>query len=88
MANVTFKKIKAHAAHEGNEMADKLANQGAALPLAEDRDFEELAKENQMKLEKSKGAKVKSIEEITWDVEVDDLLSAEEIEEMEKNQDF
>ncbi|GAA5843570.1 hypothetical protein JCM5353_007488 [Sporobolomyces roseus] len=88
MANIKFKWVKGHATDEGNKMADKLACQGAALPLAADRDFEELAKENQKKLEESKGAKVKSIEEITWDVEDDDLLSAEEIEEMEKSQDF
>lgn len=88
MANIKFKWVKGHATDEGNKMADKLACQGAALPLAADRDFEELAIENQKKLEESKGAKVKSIEEITWDVEDDDLLSAEEIEEMEKSQDF
>lgn len=67
-------------------MADKLANQGAALPVADDRDFAQLTKDNERKLKESKNAKVKSIDEVTW--EVGDLLSAEEIEEMEKNQDF
>jgi ribonuclease HI len=90
MANVKFKWIKGHAGQEGNEMADKLANQGAALPVAQDRDFEKLAKENEKKLKENKGAKVKTIDEVTWDVEIEtaDLLTEEELKEMERTQEF
>ncbi|GAA5995237.1 hypothetical protein JCM5350_002793 [Sporobolomyces pararoseus] len=88
MANVKFKWIKGHAGQEGNEMADKLANQGAALPEAEDRDFEKLAKDNEKKLKETKGTKVKTLDEVTWDVEIADLLTEEELKEMERTQEF
>ncbi|GAA5931898.1 RNA-DNA hybrid ribonuclease [Sporobolomyces koalae] len=87
MANVKFKWIKGHAGQEGNEMADKLANQGAALPKAQDRDFEALAQENERKLKADKKGKVVTLDEVTWDVE-SDLLSEAELQEMERKQDF
>lgn len=87
MANVKFKWIKGHAGQEGNEMADKLANQGAALPKAQDRDFEALAQENERKLKADKRGKVVTLDEVTWDVE-SDLLSEAELQEMERKQDF
>ncbi|GAA5904926.1 ribonuclease H family protein [Sporobolomyces salmoneus] len=88
MANVKFKWIKGHAGQDGNEMADKLANQGAALPEAVDRDFDQLAKDNEKKLKESKNVKIHSIDEVTWDVETADLLTEEELREMERTQEF
>lgn len=88
MANVKFKWIKGHAGQEGNEMADKLANEGAALPKAVARDFERLAIANEERLQRSKGAQIKTIDQVTWDVETADLLTDEELKEMERTQEF
>ncbi|GAA5859212.1 hypothetical protein JCM1840_003802 [Sporobolomyces johnsonii] len=71
-ANVTFRKVKAHVGIEGNEMADRLANNGALMPVAEDRDFEQLARENEEKLRARRGASISSIEDASWGVEVDE----------------
>ncbi|CEQ39747.1 SPOSA6832_01286 [Sporobolomyces salmonicolor] len=90
MANVTFRKVKAHVGIEGNEMADRLANNGALMPVAEDRDFEKLAKENENKLRERRGASISSIEDARWGVEVEegDLLTQEDLTALEQKQDF
>ncbi|GAA5948488.1 hypothetical protein JCM21900_002726 [Sporobolomyces salmonicolor] len=90
MANVTFRKVKAHVGIEGNEMADRLANNGALMPVAEDRDFEKLAKENENKLRERRGASISSIEDARWDVEVEegDLLTQADLTALEQKQDF
>ncbi|GAA5916430.1 hypothetical protein JCM5296_000053 [Sporobolomyces johnsonii] len=85
-ANVTFRKVEAHVGIEGNEMADRLANNGALMPVAEDRDFEQLARENEQKLRARRGASISSIEDASWGVEVDegDPLTQEDPEAVEQ----
>ncbi|GAA6016648.1 hypothetical protein JCM11491_006031 [Sporobolomyces phaffii] len=98
MANVKFKWIKGHAGQEGNEMADKLANQGAQLPVAVARDFDQLARDNEQKLRDAtttatnktttRGGAARTIDDVTWAVETCDLLSDAELKELERTQEF
>ncbi|GAA5820486.1 hypothetical protein JCM10212_003814 [Sporobolomyces blumeae] len=94
MANVKFEKVKGHSGDEGNEMADQLANQGAMMSVAHERDFERLAEANQRKLrelQKTKGHKV-GIEDVQWEYDLGDLegalLSDDQLRDLERNQDF
>uniref|UniRef100_A0A0K3CHT9 ribonuclease H n=1 Tax=Rhodotorula toruloides TaxID=5286 RepID=A0A0K3CHT9_RHOTO len=74
LANITFQKVKAHVGIEGNEQADRFANNGAMMPEVPDRDFAAATKENEKKL-KAKGAPVQ-VEDVKWEIEVEegDLL--------------
>ncbi|GAA5978893.1 hypothetical protein JCM11641_003606 [Rhodosporidiobolus odoratus] len=74
-ANITFHKVKAHVGIEGNEQADRFANNGAMKPEAEDVDFAALTAENERKLRARKGT-VTSVEDVQWGVEESDLLDA------------
>ncbi|KAJ8295517.1 Ribonuclease H [Rhodotorula toruloides] len=88
LANITFQKVKAHVGIEGNEQADRFANNGAMMPEVPDRDFTAATKENEKKL-KAKGAPVR-VEDVKWEIEVEegDLLDESELRELEETQDF
>ncbi|BGP22868.1 ribonuclease HI [Rhodotorula toruloides] len=88
LANITFQKVKAHVGIEGNEQADRFANNGAMLPEVPDRDFAAATKENEKKL-KAKGASAQ-VDDVKWAVEVEegDLLDESELRELEETQDF
>ncbi|BGO97762.1 hypothetical protein NBRC10513v2_001757 [Rhodotorula toruloides] len=88
LANITFQKVKAHVGIEGNEQADRFANNGAMMPEVPDRDFAAATKENEKKL-KAKGAPVQ-VEDVKWEIEVEegDLLDESELRELEETQDF
>lgn len=83
-ANVSFKKVKAHVGIEGNEMADKLANNGAMSAEVAPRDFDAATKANEKKLKEKGLQKV----EVEFEVDLGDLWTDEELEEMGKNQNF
>ncbi|GAA6027007.1 hypothetical protein JCM8097_006034 [Rhodosporidiobolus ruineniae] len=89
LANITFHKVKAHVGIEGNEQADRFANNGAMMPEVEDRDFAADTKANERKLKERRGAKA-SVEDVQWDVELEegDLLDEDELRELERTQDF
>merc|ERR1712093_257818 len=89
LANITFQKVKAHVGIEGNEQADRFANNGALMPVAQDRDFAQATRDNEQKLkERKKGAS--TVEDVTWSVDVGegDLLDDAELKELEQNQVF
>lgn len=83
-ANVSFKKVKAHVGIEGNEMADKLANNGAMSAELPPRDFEAATTANEKKLKEKGLQKV----EVEFEVDLGDLWTDEELKEMGKSQDF
>lgn len=90
LANITFQKVKAHVGIEGNEQADRFANNGAMMPEIDDRDFAQAARDNERKLAARKKAPVKSVDEVEWLVELDEsvLLTDEEMREMSETQNF
>lgn len=90
LANITFQKVKAHVGIEGNEQADRFANNGAMMPEVEDRDFAQATKENERKLKERSAGPVKSVEEVEWAVEIDegDLLDEDELQRLEATQRF
>ncbi|GAA6054566.1 hypothetical protein JCM3770_006035 [Rhodotorula araucariae] len=89
LANITFQKVKAHVGIEGNEQADRFANNGALLPAVADRDFAQATRENEQKL-RARKAPVSRVEDVEWSVEVDegDLLDGDELRELEEKQAF
>jgi ribonuclease HI len=83
-ANVSFKKVKAHVGIDGNEMADKLANQGAMSAEVAPRDFEAATRANERKLREKGLQKV----EVEFEVDLGDLWTDEELDAMGKSQNF
>ncbi|GAA6056401.1 hypothetical protein JCM3770_000684 [Rhodotorula araucariae] len=89
LANIAFQKVKAHVGIEGNEQADRFANNGALLPAVADRDFAQATRENEQKL-RARKAPISLVEDVEWSVEVDegDLLDEDELRELEEKQAF
>lgn len=90
-ANITFQKVRAHVGIEGNEMADKLANNGATMFEVKARDFEKDTRANEAKLRKRKGGEDVKIEtiDLTYEVEADvELWTEEEMKRMGEKQEF
>ncbi|BGP38011.1 hypothetical protein JCM10449v2_001938 [Rhodotorula kratochvilovae] len=89
LANITFQKVKAHVGIEGNEQADRFANNGAMQPAIADRDFAAATRENERRLRERK-AGVSRVEDVEWSVVVDegDLLDEDELRELEEKQAF
>ncbi|KAK4053801.1 hypothetical protein OIV83_001457 [Microbotryomycetes sp. JL201] len=86
LSNVTLVKVKAHVGIDGNEQADRLANEGALMPQVPDIDFEKLTKENERRMkEKQPDLSADSIE---FNVVPADLASREELEHMSRTQEF
>lgn len=90
LANITFHKVKAHVGIEGNEQADRFANNGAMMPKADERDFAQATRDNERKLKERKQGGVKTVEDVEWSVDVDegDLLDQDELKELEEKQAF
>jgi ribonuclease HI len=74
---------------DGNEEADRLANNGAMSPEVEERDFEKETAKNERRL-REKGTGTKVVDEIQFEVDCEegDLLSEDELKRMEQDQDF
>ncbi|KAK4058846.1 hypothetical protein OIO90_000292 [Microbotryomycetes sp. JL221] len=89
LSNVTFVKVKAHIGIEGNEQADRLANEGALMPQVKGPDFEAMTQDNE-KLAKmwraSSGTNL--FDAVQWNVDAEDLAGDDELKEMERTQDF
>lgn len=82
--NITFQKVRAHVGIEGNEMADKLANNGALLEVKDPVDFAALTRANEKLLTAKGKANVKPL----FEVDEGDLWTDEEMREMEQSQEF
>ncbi|GAA5938404.1 hypothetical protein JCM3775_000883 [Rhodotorula graminis] len=90
LANITFHKVKAHVGIEGNEQADRFANNGAMMPKVADVDFAQATRDNERKLKERKQGAVKAVEDVEWSVDVGegDLLDEDELKELEEKQAF
>ncbi|GJN88506.1 hypothetical protein Rhopal_001472-T1 [Rhodotorula paludigena] len=92
LANITFHKVKAHVGIEGNEQADRFANNGALMPEVAERDFAAATRDNERKLRAraSDGAAVARVEDVEWSVEIEegDLLDEVELKALERTQEF
>ncbi|GAA5996307.1 RNA-DNA hybrid ribonuclease [Rhodotorula paludigena] len=92
LANITFHKVKAHVGIEGNEQADRFANNGALMPEVAERDFAAATRDNERNLRTraSGGAAVSRVEDVEWSVEIEegDLLDEEELKALERTQEF
>ncbi|SCV69007.1 BQ2448_2027 [Microbotryum intermedium] len=88
-SNISFRKVKAHVGIAANEEADRLANLGALKTVTRDRDFAKEAKELEEKVKKEKKG-FKRADSVEFEVEVEegDLLTEEELRELDEKQDF
>ncbi|KAM0792300.1 hypothetical protein ACM66B_004988 [Microbotryomycetes sp. NB124-2] len=85
-SNVTLVKVKAHVGIEGNEQADRLANEGALMPRAADVNFEELTRQCEQDLHSRRPGVNPDFAELS--VVAKDLASRDELEEMGRTQSF
>ncbi|KAK4705755.1 ribonuclease HI, partial [Phenoliferia sp. Uapishka_3] len=86
-SRITFEKVRAHSGIDGNEEADRLANQGAEMGAVKERNYEAETKALLAQLAK-KGSKV--VDGDLYDVDIGEelLLTDEELQWMEESQDF
>ncbi|SCZ96607.1 BZ3500_MvSof-1268-A1-R1_Chr4-4g07473 [Microbotryum saponariae] len=88
-SNISFRKVKAHVGIEANEEADRLANLGAFKPVTKDRDFAKEAKDMEDKVKReNKGIRRADSVEVEVEVDAGDLLTEEELRELDEQQNF